>query len=99
MLRWGLAVIHQEARKQPATSSCRKHTAASTTSSVDYGANVRGTVAAATATASTIAMAELTTAIAATSSIGTADGILDNDTNNTDVDKSINFIPSPPCHG
>ncbi len=76
--------------KQPATASYQKCTVASTTSSVDDGARVSAI------TTATIAMAKLSTAVAAASSTVTADGILDINANKDDAD---NFIPSPPNHG
>ncbi len=83
--------------KQPVTASRRKRTAASTTSSVDDAAKVSGLASLASATATTtMAVAKLSTVIAAASSTVTADGILDINANKDDAD---NFIPSPPRRG
>jgi hypothetical protein len=80
--------------KQPATASRQKRTAASTTSSVDDGARVSGLASIAPATtAATMAVAKLSTAVAALLSIVAADGILDTNANKDDAD---DFIPPPP---
>jgi hypothetical protein len=82
---------------QPATASHRKRTAASTTSSVNDGTRVSGLASIATAsTAAKMAVAKLSTAVAAASSTVTTDGILDTNANKDDSD---NFIPSHPCCG
>jgi hypothetical protein len=83
--------------KQPATASRRKGTAASTTSSVDYGARVSGLASISPATtAATMAVAKLSTAVAAPLSIVADDGIFDTNANKDDAD---NFIPPPPRRG
>ena len=82
---------------QPATASHQKCTAASTTSSVNDWTRVSGlaSIGAAT-TAATMAVAKLSTAIAAASSTVATDGILNTNANKDDSD---DFILSPPCHG
>jgi hypothetical protein len=67
--------------------------AASTTSPVDDVARVSGLASLASATTTaTMAVAKLSTAVAAASSTVATDGILDINGNKDDVD---NFIPSP----
>ena len=90
--------------KQPATSSCQKHMTASITAnsgSVNDVANVSG-AATATANATTIAAAKASTHIVAdvvATTVVALDGIVENNGNNANANKSDSFISSPPHCG